>query len=116
MSNGVGENIPADSLDNVLHEFRTVGFDALPFFVCANTYVGDGFAAELVLTNLRFDIRQISAGRQGDKQRTANLCNVLYFHLMILSLSIKTNSSLLAFKSSNLSVNPLLENTPYMKR
>lgn len=37
------------------------------------------------------------------------------FYLMILFSSIKTSSSLFTFKSSSLLVNPLLENTPYMK-
>ena len=29
---GVAEDVAADGLDDVLHELRTVGFDAFPFF------------------------------------------------------------------------------------
>lgn len=45
---GVAENIPADGLDDIFHEFRPVGFDALPFLCGSHTFIGDGFSAELI--------------------------------------------------------------------
>lgn len=40
---GVGEDVAADRLDDVLHEFRTVGFYAVPFFILGDAFIGDGF-------------------------------------------------------------------------
>ncbi len=48
----VAENIPADGLNDILHELRTVGFDAFPFFCRSNTFVGDGFTAVLIFIDL----------------------------------------------------------------
>lgn len=53
---GIAEDIPADGLHDVLHEFRTVGFDAFPFLRGADANVGDGFAAELVSSDTGFHI------------------------------------------------------------
>ena len=59
----IAENIPADRLNDVLHEFRTVAFNALPLLHCANALVSDGLAAELILTNTGFDVGKPSAAR-----------------------------------------------------
>ena len=48
---GVTEDVPADGLDDVLHKFRSVGFDAFPLLCRSNTVVGDGFAAILVFSD-----------------------------------------------------------------
>ena len=48
---GIAEDVAADSLDDVLHELRTVGFDAFPFLCGSNTFIGDGFSAILVFSD-----------------------------------------------------------------
>ena len=65
---GVGQDIAADSLNDVLNEFRTVGFDPAPFLLGVNAHVRDGLAAKLVLADTGLDVSQASAGRQCDKQ------------------------------------------------
>lgn len=47
----VAEDVAADSLDDILHELRTVGFDAFPLLCRSDTFVGDGFAAILVFSD-----------------------------------------------------------------
>ncbi len=37
----ITEDVAADGLDDILHEFWTVGFDAFPFLCRANTFIGD---------------------------------------------------------------------------
>ena len=46
----VAEDVAADGLNDVLHELRTVGFDAFPLFCGSNAFVGDGFATILVFS------------------------------------------------------------------
>ena len=53
---GVAENVAADCLDDILYELRTVGFDAFPFLRGSNTFIGNGFAAELILTDARLHV------------------------------------------------------------
>ena len=55
-SHSIAENIPADRLNDILHELRTVAFDALPFLRCTNALISDGFAAELILTDTGLDV------------------------------------------------------------
>ena len=57
----VAEDVTADGLRDVLHEFWTVGFDAFPSFICADTFIGDGFTTELVHTYTRLYVRQASS-------------------------------------------------------
>ena len=47
----VAENVAADGLDDILHEFRSVGFNAFPLLRRANTFIGDGFSAKLIGAN-----------------------------------------------------------------
>lgn len=54
----IAEYVAADGLDDILHELRTVGFDAFPFLCGSNTFISYGFAAELILTNTRLHIGQ----------------------------------------------------------
>ena len=68
---GVAEDVAADGLDDVLHELRTVGFDAFPFLRGANAPVGDGFSAELVLTDPGLHIGEIPAGREANEEYAA---------------------------------------------
>ncbi len=42
---GVAEDVAGNGLDDVLHEFRAVALDPLPFLRGADTVVGDGFSA-----------------------------------------------------------------------
>lgn len=58
---GVAEDVAADSLDDVLHELRTVGFDAFPFLCGSDSFVGDGFAAILVFSDAGFHVGEQSA-------------------------------------------------------
>ena len=48
---GVTEDVAADGLDDILHELRTVGFDAFPFLCAADSFIGDGFSAILVFSD-----------------------------------------------------------------
>ena len=48
---GVTEDVAADGLDDILHELRTVGFDAFPLLCGSNSLIGDGFAAILVFSD-----------------------------------------------------------------
>ena len=68
---GVGEDVAADRLDDVLHELRTVGLNATSLFLGVRAHVGDGLAAELVLADARLDVCQLPAGGQGDEQHPA---------------------------------------------
>ena len=70
-SHSIAENIPADRLNDVLHEFRTIAFNALPLLRCANALISDGFTAELILTDTGLDVGNPSAARQRDKQHSA---------------------------------------------
>ena len=48
---GIAEYVSADSLHDVLHELRTVGFYAFPLLCGAYSFVGDGFAAILIFSD-----------------------------------------------------------------
>ena len=58
---GVAEDVAADSLDDVLHELRTVGFDTFPLLCGSNSFIGDGFAAILVFSDAGFHVGEQSA-------------------------------------------------------
>lgn len=66
----IAENIAADGLHDVLHELRTVGFGAFPFLRRSDTFIGNGFAAELILTNAGFHIREPATGGKLDKEHS----------------------------------------------
>lgn len=68
---GKAEKIAADRLDDVLHEFRPVGFNAFPFFGWAGAFVGDGFPAEAVFSDPGFYIGQVPSGRERDEEHSA---------------------------------------------
>lgn len=53
---GVGEDIPADGLDDIFHKFRSVGFDVLPFLCGSYTFIGNEFPAELIDPDPGLDI------------------------------------------------------------
>ncbi len=53
---GVTEDISTDGLHDILNKLRTVGFDTFPFFCGSDSFIGNGFAAELILTNVRLYI------------------------------------------------------------
>lgn len=52
----ITEDVAADCLYNILHEFRIVGFYAYPFLCRAHAFIGDGFSAELIGTDPRLHI------------------------------------------------------------
>lgn len=56
------QKIPADSLHDILHEFWAVGFDAFPFLCGADTHVGNGFAAEGILSDAGLHVGEQPAG------------------------------------------------------
>ena len=68
---GKAEKITGDRLHDVLHEFRTVAFNAFPFFRSTDTFIGDGFAAETVFTDTGLHIGEASAGRKLDEKHSA---------------------------------------------
>ena len=47
----VAENVAADGLDDILHEFWSVGFNAFPLLRRANTFIGGGFSTILVFSD-----------------------------------------------------------------
>ena len=62
---GVGKNIPAYCLDDVLNDLRSVTFNSAPFLLSIHAHISDGFAAELVLTDPGVSVSEYSARRQG---------------------------------------------------
>ena len=58
---GVTEDVPADGLDDVLHELRTVGFDTFPLFCGANSFIGYRFAALLVFSDTGLHVGEQAA-------------------------------------------------------
>ena len=57
---GIGQNISAHSLHDVLDELWAVRFDPAPFLLGINTHVGDGLTSETVLTDPRLHVGQPS--------------------------------------------------------
>ena len=53
---GVGQDVPADGLHDVFHEFRTIALDSGPVLRGVDPHVGDGLAAEPVLTEPGLDV------------------------------------------------------------
>ena len=49
----IAEDVTADGLNDILHEFRSVGFNAFPLLRRVNTFIVDGFSAELIGANPR---------------------------------------------------------------
>lgn len=68
---GIAEYIAADGLNDILHELRTVGFDAFPFLRGSDTFIGDRFAAELILTDAGLHVGEPATGRELDEEHTA---------------------------------------------
>ena len=64
---GIGQNITADSLDDVLGELGTVTLDPAPFLLGVGAHVSDGLAAELVLANPGFEVSKPPSGRKLDE-------------------------------------------------
>ena len=65
---GMAQDVAADRLDNVLHEFRAVALQTRPLFrgVCA--HVGDGGTAELILPDAGPYVGQPPPGRERNEQ------------------------------------------------
>ena len=58
---GVAEDIAADCLDDILNELRTVRFDAFPFLCGSDTFIGNRFAAKLILADTRLHVGEPSS-------------------------------------------------------
>lgn len=65
---GVAEKVSGDCLYNILHKFRTVGFNAFPFLCSTDTFISDGLSAKFVFSDAWFYIAEHSAGREFDAQ------------------------------------------------
>lgn len=85
-SDGIHQDIPADCLDDVFYEFRTVGFDAFPLLSGTYAFVGYGFTAELVFAYLWFDVGEASAGRKLDEKHSALIFEYDSFYSCLGSL------------------------------
>ena len=59
---GIAENVAADSLGDVLDEFRAVGLDPLPFLIRADSVIFHTLAAEVVYPDPGLHIAEPSAG------------------------------------------------------
>lgn len=69
----VDKDVPADRLDDVLHELRTVAFNAAPLFLRVHAHVGDAFAAKAVSPDAWLHIGKPPAGRQSDEQHASRM-------------------------------------------
>ena len=58
---GIAEDVAADSLDDVLHELRTIRFDAFPFLCRTDSFVGDRFTAILVFSDTGLHVGEQTA-------------------------------------------------------
>lgn len=61
---GIAEDVSARSLHYIFREFRAVAFNSFPFLGAADTFVGDAFSSESVLTDTRLYIGKTPAGRE----------------------------------------------------
>ena len=77
-AHGIAEDITADCLDHVLGQLAAKALQPLPLLCTANTLVGNGSSAELVFSQSRFHIRQLSARGKINKEKTRP---VSYTHL-----------------------------------
>ena len=71
ITHGKAEEVTADSLDDVLHEFGAVGFDAFPFLCGTHAFIGDGLPAEPVFPDLRLYVRKVPARGESDEEHAA---------------------------------------------
>ena len=58
---GVTEDVAADSLDDILHELRTIGFDTFPLLCGANSFIGYRFAAILIFSDTGLHVGEQAA-------------------------------------------------------
>lgn len=66
----VAEDVPVDGLDNVFHEFGSVGFDAFPFLCGSHAFIGDGLPAELIDPDAGLHIGQQAARGKLDEEHS----------------------------------------------
>lgn len=48
---GVAEDVATNGLDDILHELRTIGFNAFPLLCRPHAFISDGLSAELIRTD-----------------------------------------------------------------
>ena len=63
---GLRQTVAGDSLNNVLDQFPTVGFDAAPLVFVVHAHIGDGRTAPAVFTDSRLHIIELATGRKRD--------------------------------------------------
>ena len=67
----IAEDVAADGLNDILYELRSVGFNAFPLLRGTDTFIGDGFTAELIGTDSRLHIGKSASGRELDEKHSA---------------------------------------------
>lgn len=72
VTHGKTEKVSGDCLHNVLNEFRTVAFDAFPFFSGTDAFIGYGFTAKSIFSDTRLDVAKSSTGREFDEEHPAS--------------------------------------------
>ena len=60
----VAKEVAADSLDDILHELRSIGFNAFPLLCGANAFICDGFSAKLIGSGPGVYIGKSALGRK----------------------------------------------------
>ena len=69
---GKTEKVSGDCLYDVFYKFRTVAFDAFPFFSGSDTFIGYGFTAKSIFSDTRLDVAKSSTGRKFDEEHPAS--------------------------------------------
>ncbi len=74
---GIGKNIPADSLNDVFHKLRTVTLNSAPFLSGIYAHIGDAVSTKLVNAHSWLNVGKFSAGRQGGTRKAPELSLLL---------------------------------------
>lgn len=68
---GIAEQVSGNYLYDILHKFRTVGFNAFSFLCGTDAFIGDRFPAKFVFADAWLYIAEHSVGRELDEKHTA---------------------------------------------
>ena len=83
-AHGIAEDIPADCLDHILGQLPSKALQPFPLLCTANTFIGNGSSAELVFSQSRFHICQLSARGKLDKEKARLVSEPQALHLLWL--------------------------------
>ena len=53
---GIHQEVSGDGLHYILDKSRTITFKPLPFLISSDSFISDGFATKLILTDVRLDV------------------------------------------------------------